>query len=98
MEAVAITRRLAKGEIRQPFEEDRQDRRELQARQGRADAKMNAAAKGDVRVRRARWVDSIGIDEALGIAIGRAEHQADLLAFPERDALVGEVLQRVAGE
>ena len=72
--------------------------RELEPRQRRADAEMDAGAEAHMRVRRPAGVEGVGIGKALGIAVGGAEQKADLLALPQPHAGELDLFQRIAGK
>ncbi len=57
-----------------------------------------AAAERRVDVARARQVEAVGVGEALGIAVRRAEPDHDLVAGPDRRALELDVARRGAAE
>ena len=69
----------------------------ISSRASGAPRQMNAASE-QTRIGRPADVKRIGVAETLGIAIGGAQQQPDPLALPQRDALVFDVLQGVAGE
>src|SRR5271166_4878951 len=96
MERVAIARRLGEAQARQAGEQDRQRGAELEPRQRRADAEMNAGAETRMRIRRTPGVESVGMGKARGIAIGGAEKKADPVAVPKLHAGELCVFQRVA--
>src|ERR1700734_12503 len=96
MERVAIARRLGEAQAREAGEQDPQAGTELEPRQRRADAEMNAGAETHMRIRRPPAVEGVGVGKARGIAIGGAEKKADPVALPKPHACELCVLQRVA--
>src|SRR5260370_23672013 len=59
---------------------------------------MDAAAESDMRIGRSAGIDAVRIGEALAVAIGGAEQQADLVAAPQRNPVEIDILQRIARE
>src|SRR6185437_10861335 len=96
VEGVAIARPLGEAQARKPPEQDRQRLGELEPRQRRADAEVNAGAETHMGVRRPLGAKRVGFGEALGIAVGGAEQKADFLALEQLDAGELYLLQRVA--
>src|SRR6185437_15314985 len=96
---VVVTRFACKANAGQPFEQRRQRRLQLDPRQRRADAEMDASAEADVLTVGAERIEGVGMREPFRVAVGGAEHQADRLALPEVLAGVQRhVLERIAGE
>src|SRR6516162_9647746 len=98
MIGVAILRRIGYAQPGQAGKEDWQDRRQFESRQRRADAKVNAPAKAHMGIGRPPAVEGVGHWEPLGIAVGGAEQEADLFAFPQAYAGDLGILQSVAIE
>ena len=81
MERVAIARRLGETQARQPGEQDRQRDGNSSRASGAPTQKWMPAPKLRRADRRARVVEDVGAWKALGIAVGGAEQQAELLAL-----------------
>ena len=89
MERVAIARRLGEAQARQAGEQDRQRDRQLEPRQRRADAEMDAGAEGS----RADWAIACGRRRS-----GRGKRAGSRLAAPSRRPILSPFLKRDAGE
>ena len=80
------------------FTEDPEGSLELKAGEGSPDAEVDAGAEADVRVGAARGVEDVGQGKLLLVAIGRTEEETDLVAAPQFDPAILDVLQSVALE
>src|SRR3546814_19569997 len=89
---VLDARRFRDAQSGQAAEEDRQHRVELQSRQWRADAEMDAGAEGEVRRLLAVRLEDERVRELPGVAIGRGADEDTLVAPPERDAVDPDLL------
>lgn len=98
MPSVAVAGRADRVQTGKAFEEDAEGGLHFEPRQRGADAEMDAGAEADVGIRRAGGFEGAGARELVFVAVGRTEEKADLVALPQLEALVFEVLEGVATE